>query len=47
MWYILVAVVFMLAGGYGGYTWGRAVEARAQALLAAGKTVAENVRKAL
>lgn len=40
-----IAVLALVAGGFLGYRWGRAVEAKAQVALAAAKQFAEAVKK--
>lgn len=37
----------ILGGGFGGYEWGRSVEAKAQALLAAGEAKVKAVTTAI
>ncbi len=44
---LVVAVLSVLAGGFGGYTLGRMVERKAQAVLEELKKAAENVGKAV
>ena len=46
IWYIAVAVVCLLAGGYGGFMWGASVEKKAQvALGAAGGAIGSAAKK--
>ena len=47
MYYVIIGVVCLLAGGYGGYEFGRAAEAKAQAMASALKQSAAAVKKAL
>ena len=44
---VIVGIVALLAGGYGGYEYGRAAEAKAQAVANALKQSAAAVKKVL
>jgi hypothetical protein len=45
--YIIVGVVCLLFGGFGGYQWGAAAERKAQALLGSAQTGLANLGKKL
>lgn len=47
MFTFILAVICAIAGAYAGYKYGRAVEAKAQAITAAFKSSANAVKKAL
>lgn len=47
MWYVIVGLVCLFAGGYGGYEFGRAAEAKMQGALAGLKQAASDVKKGL
>jgi hypothetical protein len=45
--YLVVGAVCILLGGYGGFTWGRSVEAKAQAVSAALKSADKAITTAV
>jgi len=47
MFTAVVAVICIFLGGWGGYEWGRSVEAKAQALLAEAKAKAGQIKSVL
>lgn len=47
MWYVIVVLVCLFAGGYGGYEFGRAAEAKVWAVASALKQAAADVKKGL
>jgi hypothetical protein len=47
MGYLIVGAICTFLGGYGGFTWGRAVEAKAQAVAAALKTADKTISTAV
>jgi hypothetical protein len=47
MGYLVVAILSLFVGGYGGYAWGRSVEAKAQAVASALKQSAVSIDTAV
>jgi uncharacterized protein (UPF0333 family) len=46
MWYLVVAILFTLAGGAGGYLWGSEVERKAHEVAGAAKQAAAGIATA-